>query len=94
MNHQKLRLAILKELQKGNKNITHEDLNLSREEFLELLQFLVDEGLIRDVDFYLDQTADLNSAQITLKGEQYLSDNSLIIKTYRGLKEVRDWLKL
>jgi predicted transcriptional regulator len=94
MNHEKLRLAILKEIQKGNINITPEDLNLSNEDFFELIKFLVDEGLIRGVDFYFDKTVDFDQAQITLKGEKYLSDNSLITKTYSGLKEIRDWLKL
>jgi hypothetical protein len=27
------------------------------------------------------------------KGEEYLKDNSLLGKTYKGLKEIREWLK-
>jgi hypothetical protein len=36
----------------------------------------------------------LNGATITKPGLDYLEENSSLAKTYKGLKEVRDWFKL
>lgn len=34
----------------------------------------------------------LNGAHVTLDGLQFLHDNSVLMKTYKGLKEVRAWI--
>lgn len=94
MNKKKVRLAILKELDKGNKCFTHEDFTLSFDEFEESVEWLKNEGLIRNADYDMSREYDFESTQVTGKGEKYLHDNSAIIKTYRGLKEIRDWIKL
>jgi len=35
-----------------------------------------------------------SSAKISFDGIEYLDQNSTLAKTYRGLKEVRNWIKL
>lgn len=35
-----------------------------------------------------------SSAEITLKGIEFLEEIRVLAKTYRGIKEVRYWLKL
>ncbi len=46
--------------------------------------------------FYADNRPCLfeGTVYVTEKGEKYLSDNSKLSKTYNGLKEIRDWMKL
>ncbi|WP_117168883.1 YjcQ family protein [Paraliobacillus sediminis] len=94
MSNKKMRLAVLKELEKGNKNFSHEDLEISADEFVKIFESLESEGLIREVDYYMGPSVDVNSVKLTIKGEEYLTDNSALMKTYKGLKEIRDWFKV
>jgi hypothetical protein len=34
----------------------------------------------------------LNNARVTLDGLEYLHENSALMKTYKGLKEVKSWI--
>lgn len=94
MSKKKLRLAVLKELERDNKKFNQEDLGISKVEFEKLFRDLENEGFVRNVDYYYDSEVDVKSAEITLKGEEYLEQNSTLTKTYKGLKELRDWFKL
>ncbi|MCB5235888.1 YjcQ family protein [Niallia circulans] len=57
-----------------------------------------DEGLAKNIMVqWADDTiyyVGYHSAKITFKGLDFLEENSLFAKTYKGLKEVRDWIKL
>lgn len=99
MERKKLIFSILKEIEKGNRP-SHEDYGLSLEEFGGLIEIIIDDKLIKNgsviragignkVKGYL-----LNHAQITLKGEEFLKENSIWSKTYNTAKELRDWMKL
>lgn len=95
MNTKKLRFAILKEIDSGNKAITEKDLQVTAEEFDEAIRFLEREGYL-DGFFYGDNRPRLfeGTAYLTEKGESYLSENSSLAKTYKGLKEIREWFRL
>lgn len=95
MNKDKLRYAILKEIDGGNKALSEDDFVVTAEQFDESVRFLDREGYLAGI-FYADDRPQLfeRTAYLTEDGETYLKENSSFTKTYRGLKEIRDWLKL
>ncbi|KJD45992.1 YjcQ family protein [Paenibacillus terrae] len=93
MNRKKIIYSILKEVQEGNEPKAV-DYELSQGEFADIAQIIKDEGLLSNVAIAGGRIVWLNASKITLKGIEYLEQNSPLSKTYRGLKEVRDWLKL
>lgn len=95
VNKKKLRYAILKEIDSGNTKLIEKDFGVSEDEFDEAIRFLDREGYLKGF-FYADNRPWLfeGTAYLTEKGEKYLSENSVLAKTYKGLKEIRDWLKL
>ncbi|AQS55282.1 YjcQ family protein [Novibacillus thermophilus] len=95
MNKKKLRYAILKEINSGNKRLTEKDFGVSEDDFDETVRYLDREGYLKGL-MYADDRPCLfeGTAYVTEKGEDYLSANSKLSKTYKGLKEIRDWLKL
>lgn len=94
MNKKKLKLAILKELSKGNTELTEESLGVSKDDIASSADFLLDEEFVRGIDKYIDGVTDFTTARLTLKGEEYLESNSALVKGYNLLKEARDWIKL
>jgi hypothetical protein len=92
MNEKKVRLAILKELDNGNRNITHLDFQINEDQFEKICNFLEKEELVDGIDYYWQPRVDFSNAHLTIKGEKYLSENSTFMKTYKGIKEFRDWL--
>lgn len=95
MNKKKLRYAILKEIDNGNKALTEENFAVTADQFDEAIRFLNRESYLGGV-FYADDRPWLieGTAYLTEDGESYLEENSSLAKTYKGLKEIRDWLKL
>lgn len=95
MNRKKLRYAILKEIDSGNKVITEKDFSVTEEEFDEAVRYLDRESYLEGF-IYADNRPRLfdGTAFVTEKGEIYLEENSALAKTYKGLKEIRDWLRL
>ncbi|AIF42146.1 YjcQ family protein [Virgibacillus sp. SK37] len=95
MNKNKLRYAILKEIDSDNKALTEEDFAVTADQFDDAIRFLSRENYLMGV-FYADDRPWLfeGTAYLTEDGENYLKENSSFTKTYRGLKEIRDWLKL
>ena len=95
MNKKKLRYAIAKEIDKGNAALSEGDFGVSEKEFDDAVNFLSREGYLTDIS-YADNRPLMfeGSASLTEKGESYLSENSALSKGYKGLKEIRDWLKL
>lgn len=56
-----------------------------------------DDGLLKNAKITHDAqkrvlTASIKDATITIRGMEYLHNNSTLMKTYKGLKEVREWL--
>ncbi|WP_281172192.1 YjcQ family protein [Fictibacillus gelatini] len=86
---------MLKEIDNGNNNLTENDFDVDSDVFDEAISFLKREGYLDGI-FYADNRPCLfeGTVYVTEKGEKYLSDNSKLSKTYNGLKEIRDWMKL
>lgn len=40
------------------------------------------------------RTTFLSSAKLEMKGLAYLEENTILAKTYRGLKEIKSWLSI
>lgn len=94
MNNQKLRYAILKEINQGEVNISEKHFDVSENEFDNAVRYLTREGYLKGI-FYAENRPQFweNSAYLTEKGEKYLEENSIWRKAYKGLKEARDWIK-
>ena len=94
MNKKKLRYAILKEIDSGNKNLSEKDFLVTADEFDESIRFLSREDYLNGVT-YADNRPWLfeNAVYLTEKGEDYLEQNSLLGKSYRGLKEIISFIK-
>ncbi|MCD8810015.1 YjcQ family protein [Mammaliicoccus sciuri] len=94
MNKQKLRYAMLKEVDKGKIRITADDFGIDQDDFTEQAFFLKREGYITgyskgDNLIWFDK----GITWITESGEKYLRDNSALGKSYNLAKEIRDWIK-
>lgn len=98
----KIMLSIMKELEKRNEPDwvvpTCDDYGIDYEEFGNIVEMCVNAGYIKDATVQRagsDNTVTvvwLDQARITLEGMRYLEENSFLTKTYRGLKELREWL--
>lgn len=93
MNKKKLRYAIAKEIDGGNSALSEADFGVNSEQFDDAVNFLSREGYLTEIS-YVDNRPLMfeGGVQLTEKGETYLSENSALSKTYKGLKEIRDWL--
>lgn len=94
VNKERVRLAILKELYNGNNAFKHVDLGIEPKALNDAVEFLQDEGYSDGAEVYLTGNYDISNAMIIEKGEDYLEDNSLLMKAYKGLKGARDWIKI
>ncbi len=75
--------------------IGHKRLNISQERCSRYFEMMVDTGLIKGVKVYSDVTDETviedEGVRITLKGLEYLQENSFMKKAYKlakGIKEV------
>lgn len=96
INKLKVMLSLMRELNDGNIP-TYSDYELSKTEFYDIIDACQDEGLIKGVGFSRGKgneiiIAFLDHAKLTVKGLEYLDAHSVAMQTYRGLKELRDWL--
>lgn len=76
--------------------INHEKLGVSKERWARYLEMMVDVGYIKGIRIYTDCTDEINvddeGIRITLKGLEYLTENSImqrIYKTALGIKELK-----
>lgn len=92
----KIMLSFLRELNDGN-IAKPEDYELEREEFYDIVDACQDAGYIKGASFSRGKgnrilIAFLENTKLTVKGMEYLHENSAAMKTYKGLKEIREWL--
>lgn len=94
--NRKLIYSILKELSVG-KIPKAVDYEIEEIVFMNVVKSLIDEGLIANAKAFTDITGKhivkLEQSRITLKGLDYLEDNSEFAKTYALFKELWDWIK-
>jgi len=57
------------------------------------VRYLSKENYITKPIYLSNKIHSLINVRLTERGEDYLSENNKWSKTYRGLKEVRDWFK-
>ena len=88
VNQLKIVVSILKEVSEKT---------VPKPEDYDIIEAMNDEGLLKNVKITHDAqnrvlTASIKNATVTIKGMEYLHNNSALMKTYKGLKEVREWL--
>lgn len=94
LDKEKLRYAIAKEIYEGNTPLTEKDFEVSEDQFDEAVNFLKREEYLIGV-FYSDNRPHLYKIgpELTEKGENFLKENGDWSKTYKTIKEIRDWIK-
>ena len=74
--------------------ISPEMLKISKERWEKYLEMLQDEGYIKGVKIstYISgaKVVNADNIQITLKGLEYLNENSMMKKAYRAIKGIKD----
>lgn len=96
VNKLKVMLSFMREINDGNIP-SHEDYELERSEFYDIVDACQDEGLIKGARFSRGKgnrilIAFLENVKLTVKGMEYLNSHSGAMKAYKGLKELREWL--
>lgn len=71
--------------------------NISRERWGRYLEMMIDAGYIKGVNVYSDCTDELcvddNGIRITLKGLEYLSENTIMQRMYKTAMGIKDIVK-
>lgn len=94
VNQLKIVISILKEVSEGCIPKA-EDYEIADLLYWDILDAMQDDKLIKGVRFSRSNKilmAFLDDAKITIKGMEYLNNNSTLVKTYKELKEIREWL--
>ena len=80
--------------------ISYEKLEISKERWARYLEMMLDSGYIKGIRIYEDITGELcvsnSGIKITLKGLEYLTENSIMQRFYKaalGIKEIVDIAK-
>jgi len=71
-------------------------LKISEERWLRYIEMLADCGYIKGVEFVTDLTgthAEFDDVRITLKGLEYLTENSFMKRAYRAVKGIKEIAK-
>lgn len=96
MKTKKLLYAFLKEIEKSKGerfSFTSKDFAVSDEEYYDIIRLADREGFINNVVYADDIPYDYSLIELTMKGIEFLEQNSPWAKLYKGLKEIRDWIK-
>ncbi|MGK7380027.1 YjcQ family protein [Planococcus sp. 1R117A] len=97
MNRKKLIFSMLKEMQEG-KSLSRLDYSLDLQTWGELALLLKNEEYATGIAVaYGDNgvaEVSMSSAKITMKGLNFLEENSMWAKAYKTAKEARDWFKI
>lgn len=93
----KVMLSFMREIDDGtipNAN----DYELDKEGFGSIIEACQDEGLIKSAIIQRAGQGNkvifivLDQVKLTVKGMEYLHNNSKLMKTYKGIKEIKDWI--
>ncbi|MGN9165847.1 YjcQ family protein [Tissierellaceae bacterium HCP3S3_D8] len=91
MNKRKIIYSVLTEINKGAADLKAVDYGLSEETFGDIVETIQDEGLIKGATFFKSKgkilITFLNAAKVTIKGIDYLEENSVLSKIDKDLKE-------
>ena len=86
----KVMLSFMREINDGNIPKSA-DYGLSNEALWDIVKACHAAGLIKGAT-HAGPNLFLDTTQLAVKGLQYLHEHSAVMKTYKGLKELRDWL--
>ena len=93
-NKLKVMLSFMREI--NDENIpSASDYDLSNSELWSIVEACQDEGLIKGANCASGGKSTilfLENTKLTVKGLEYLNQNSTLMKTYKGLKEIREWM--
>ena len=97
VNKLKIMLSFMREVNDGNiPNAS--DYKITNGELWDIIDACQDAGLIKGVKFSGGGQGNrilmcfADGVKLTVKGLEYLHNHSTVMKTYKGLKELRDWL--
>ena len=97
INRKKLMYAILREVN-NNSDIKYnaETFNVEKRVFDEVLLILNEENFVKGISIQNYNNSInpiiMGNLRITLDGINFLEENNPYAKTYKGLKEIREWL--
>ena len=99
MNSNKIKkiiYSILKEILEGDSIPTAADYEISEEQFIEIISLMKNENYLNPKKVTLFVTGDLHIQKsidtVTMKGIEFLEENSKWSKVYKGIKEFRNFL--
>ena len=96
-NKLKVMLSFMREINDGNTPVAS-DYDMPNPEFWDIIDAAQDEGLIKGARFSRGGQGNgilmcfTDGTKLTVKGMEYLNENSMFMKTYKGLKEIREWM--
>lgn len=101
MNSNKLKkiiYSILKEILEGDKIPTAKDYEITQQQFIEIVSLMKNENYLnpKKISLFLDGSIYIAKSidTVTMKGINFLEENSNWSKIYKGIKEFRDFLPL
>lgn len=101
MNSNKLKkiiFSILKEILEGESVPTAEDYEITNDQFVEILMLMTNENLLNSkrVSFFIGGGIFIQKSidTLTMKGIEFLEENSNWSKFYKGIKEFRNFLPI
>ena len=71
-------------------DVGSEALGVSEERWARYIEMMVDVGYIKGVSIKRDITGATRDVRITLKGLEYLQENSMMKKVYNAVKGIKD----
>ena len=99
MNSNKIKkiiYSILKEILEGDNVPTAKDYEITNEQFYEILNLMKNDGYLnpKRVVFFISGGVHIQKSidTVTMKGIEFLEQNSNWAKIYKGIKEFRDFL--
>lgn len=101
MNSNKLKkiiYSILKEILEGDNIPTAKDYEITEQQFTEIISLMKNENYLnpKKISFFIDGSIHIMKSidTVTMKGINFLEENSSWSKIYKGIKEFRDFLPL
>ena len=94
----KIIYSILKEILEGDTIPTAKDYDISDDQFYEIIDMMKNENYLnaKNVSFFIGGGIHIEKAinTVTMKGIEFLEQNSKWAKLYKGIKEFRSFLPL
>ena len=93
----KIMLSFMREVNDGHIP-SAADYEIDGQEFADIIEACQDAGYIKGATLTRAGSGNevaimwLDQVKLTIKGMEYLHENSAAMKAYKGLKEIREWL--